>query len=59
MEQMKSESEREQSEETRQSHWEFRGKTVWNWLELLIVPVALAVVGLWLTAQQDARQQTC
>jgi uncharacterized protein YjbI with pentapeptide repeats len=32
-------------------------KTLWDWLELLIVPVALASIGLWFTVQQDARQQ--
>jgi uncharacterized protein YjbI with pentapeptide repeats len=36
---------------------ELGGKPVWEWLQLLIVPVALAVIGLWFTAQQDARQQ--
>jgi uncharacterized protein YjbI with pentapeptide repeats len=39
---------------------EFGGKTVWDWLHLLsalAIPVVLAVVGLWFTAQQDARQQ--
>jgi uncharacterized protein YacL len=35
----------------------FRGKTVWDLLQLLIVPLALAVVGFWFAAQQDARQQ--
>jgi hypothetical protein len=35
----------------------FRGKTVWDWLQLLIVPLALAVVGLWFTDQQNARQE--
>jgi uncharacterized protein YjbI with pentapeptide repeats len=35
----------------------FRGKTVWNWLGLLIVPLALAGIGFWFTGQQDARQQ--
>jgi hypothetical protein len=34
----------------------FRGKTVWAWLQLLVVPLALAVIGLWFAAQQDARQ---
>ena len=33
----------------------FRGKTVWDLLQLLIVPLALAVIGLWFAAQQDAR----
>jgi hypothetical protein len=31
-------------------------KTLWNWLQLFIVPVALAGIGLWFTAQQDSRQ---
>src|SRR3712207_4194524 len=35
----------------------FRGMTVRDWLQLLIVPFALAVVGFWFTMQQDARQQ--
>jgi uncharacterized protein YjbI with pentapeptide repeats len=32
-------------------------KTLWDLLQLLIVPLALAVIGFWFTAQQDARQQ--
>jgi uncharacterized protein YjbI with pentapeptide repeats len=35
----------------------FRGKTVWDWLQLLIVPLVLALVGVVFTVQQDARQQ--
>jgi len=35
----------------------FRGKTVWDLLQLLIVPLALAVIGFLFTAQQDQRQQ--
>ena len=36
----------------------FRGKTVWEWMQLLIVPLVLTVLGLFLTtAQQDVRQQ--
>ena len=51
-------TDREHSEQqTKQSRWGFRGKTVWNWLELLIVPLALAVIGLAFPEQQDARQQ--
>src|ERR687889_1963320 len=51
-------TDREHSEQqTKQSRWGFRGKTVWNWLELLIVPLALAVIGLWFTTQQETRQQ--
>src|SRR5829696_4889647 len=44
-------------QQSKQSRWGFRGKTVWNWLELLIVPLALAVIGLAFSVQQDARQQ--
>jgi uncharacterized protein YjbI with pentapeptide repeats len=36
---------------------EFWGKTVWDWLELLIVPVVVAIFGLVFSAQQDARQR--
>ena len=35
----------------------FRNKTVWDWLQLLIVPIVLAAAGFWFTMQQDARQQ--
>jgi Pentapeptide repeats (8 copies) len=35
----------------------FRGKTVWDLLQLLIVPLALVVIGFLFSAQQDARQQ--
>jgi uncharacterized membrane protein len=35
----------------------FRGMTVRDWLQLLIVPFALVVIGFVFTAQQDARQQ--
>jgi hypothetical protein len=39
---------------------EYSGKTVWDWLHLssaLAVPIVLAFVGLWFTAQQNARLQ--
>lgn len=39
------------------SRWGFRGMTVRNWLELLIVPLVIAGIGFWFTAQQDARMQ--
>ena len=40
------------------SEWTgFRGKSVWDLLQLLIVPLALAVVGFLFTMQQDIRQQ--
>jgi len=35
----------------------FRGTTVRDWLQLLIVPVALVVIGFVFTMQQDVRQQ--
>jgi uncharacterized protein YjbI with pentapeptide repeats len=35
----------------------FRGKTVWDWMDLFIVPLALVVIGLVFTMLQDARLQ--
>jgi hypothetical protein len=35
----------------------FRGMTVRDWLQLLIVPLALVVIGFLFTMQQYARQQ--
>ncbi len=32
-------------------------KTLWDWLQLFIVPLALTAIGLWFAAQQDFRQQ--
>src|SRR5215210_2823216 len=32
-------------------------KTLWDWLQLFIVPLALATLGLWFSVQQDTRQQ--
>ena len=32
-------------------------KTLWDWLQLFIIPLALAAIGLWFSAQQDAHQQ--
>jgi uncharacterized protein YjbI with pentapeptide repeats len=32
-------------------------KTLWDWLQLFIVPLVLAAIGLWFAAQQDVRQQ--
>jgi cell division protein FtsB len=48
---------RKQSEETKQSRWGFRGMTVRNWLELLIVPLVLVGIGLLFEMQQANRQQ--
>lgn len=39
------------------SRWGFRGKTVWDWLQLLVVPLVLAVLGFLFAMQQEARQQ--
>jgi uncharacterized protein YjbI with pentapeptide repeats len=51
-------TDREHSEQqTKQSRWGFRGMTVRDWLQLLIVPLALVVIGFLFTAQQDQRQQ--
>jgi uncharacterized membrane protein YkgB len=35
----------------------FKGKTVWNWLELLGVPLALATLGYLLQQQQQQRAE--
>ena len=32
-------------------------KTVYDFLQLLIVPLALAAIGFWFTAQQETRQR--
>src|SRR5215208_4936263 len=48
---------RKQGEETKQSRWGFRGMTARDWLQLLIVPLALVVIGFLFSVQQDARQQ--
>src|SRR5215203_4537748 len=48
---------RKQSEETKQSRWGFRGMTVRNRLELLIVPMVLVGIGLLFEMQQADRQQ--
>src|SRR5215203_6262849 len=44
-------------QQMKQSRWGFRGMTVRDWLELLIVPLALVVISFIFTAQQDQRQQ--
>jgi len=36
---------------------EFGGKTVWDWLQLLVVPLMLVLITVVFTSQQDARQQ--
>jgi uncharacterized protein YjbI with pentapeptide repeats len=57
-------AEQEKEPSTRQPWWKrlwgwtkFGEKSGWDWLQLLVVPLALAFVGLWFTMQQDARQQ--
>ena len=36
---------------------EFGGKTLWDWMGLLIVPVVLSLITVAFAWQQDARQQ--
>jgi uncharacterized protein YjbI with pentapeptide repeats len=57
-------TEQEKEPDKRPSGWKrlwartgFGDKTLWDFLQLLIVPLVLAVIGLWFAAQQDARQQ--
>jgi len=33
----------------------FGDKTIWDWLQLLVVPLMLVALGFWFTTQQDAR----
>src|SRR5215208_7161642 len=55
---MRMSTDREHSEQqTKQSRWGFRGMTVRDWLQLLIVPLALVVISFLFAAQQDQRQQ--
>jgi uncharacterized protein YjbI with pentapeptide repeats len=55
---MRMDTDREHSEpQKKQSRWGFRGMTVRDWLQLLIVPLALVVIGFVFTMQQDQRQQ--
>src|SRR6266852_6963521 len=34
-----------------------RGKTLWDWLQLLVVPLILAIGGFWLNQLQKSREQ--
>src|SRR5215211_3392725 len=43
--------------EAKKSRWGFRGMTVREWLELLIVPVVLALITVVFTWHQNERQQ--
>lgn len=47
-------------ENTARKPWtvkEYGGKPLWDWLQLLIVPLVIAVIGFWFTASQNTRQQ--
>jgi len=44
-------------EPQKESVWGFRGKTVWDWMDLLIVPLMLVALGFWVTTRQEVRQQ--
>ena len=57
-------SEQEEQCDERPPRWkrlwgwtEFGNKSLWNWLELLIVPIVLSLITVAFTWQQDARQQ--
>jgi uncharacterized protein YjbI with pentapeptide repeats len=39
------------------AHREIGGKTVWDWLQLLVVPIMLSLITVAFTWQQSARQQ--
>jgi len=49
--------EHEQNRETKQSRWGFRGMTLRNWLELLVVSLVLVDIGLLFIIQQAGGQQ--
>jgi uncharacterized protein YjbI with pentapeptide repeats len=49
-----------EQDETSRGAWtrrELGGKTVWDWLQLLIVPIMLSLITIAFTWQQDVRQQ--
>jgi hypothetical protein len=35
----------------------FRGRTIWDWLQLLIIPFVLAVIGFYFTTAQEYAHQ--
>jgi uncharacterized protein YjbI with pentapeptide repeats len=47
----------DREQQAKQSRWGFRGMTVRDWLELLIVPMVLVGIGLLFEMQQADRQQ--
>jgi uncharacterized protein YjbI with pentapeptide repeats len=58
---MRDETDKHAAEEkTARKPWtdkEFGGRQLWDWLQLLIVPLVIAAIGFWFTASQNARQQ--
>jgi uncharacterized protein YjbI with pentapeptide repeats len=52
---------KEQSRLQRKLFWEkhrpFRGKTLWDWLQLLIIPTVLAAGALWFDQSQQVRTE--
>src|SRR5215218_9874451 len=61
MEAMTDETDNHATEEnTARKPWtvkEYGGKPLWDWLQLLIVPLVIAGIGFWFTASQNNRQQ--
>jgi hypothetical protein len=43
---------------TKKPRWGFRGKTVWDWLQLLLVPLLLGIFAAGLTAWGSMRSRT-
>lgn len=43
--------------EAKKSRWGIRGKTFWDWMDLLVVPFMLAIIGISFTLLLDMRQQ--
>ena len=41
----------------RNSRWGLQGKTVWDWLQLLIVPMVLSLITVGFAWQQNDQQQ--
>jgi uncharacterized protein YjbI with pentapeptide repeats len=61
MEAMTGETDNHATEEnTARKPWtvkEFGGRPLWDWLQLLIVPLVIAAIGFWFTSSQNGRQQ--
>jgi hypothetical protein len=54
---LKQPDQKQSQEPKKESRWGFRGMSARDWLQLLIVPFALTVLGFVFSMQQDARQQ--